>query len=62
MSESPIGRLIVATSETAKTMKNKTHTKTAPCGCRVTVSWFSEGGSSNKIEPCSAHPVRKERT
>jgi hypothetical protein len=58
----PVGLLILDAEKRAK-KKAGGHTSEAPCGCRVTVSWFSEHSRSNKIERCTEHEYpRDEKT
>lgn len=56
---SPIGSLILDSEERARKKASQSHTSTAKdCGCRVTTSWFGQGGRSVKIERCYDHPAR----
>lgn len=64
MSESPVGTLILDAEQRSAKKATKTHTSEAPCGCQVTVAWFSEHSRSNAIERCTEHaldPNRKRR-
>jgi hypothetical protein len=59
---SPIGALLIEAGEKAKKKATKVHTSTAKdCGCQVTVTWFSEKSTSNKIERCHLHSLPADR-
>lgn len=64
MTAAPVGLLILDAEVRSQKKSTKIHTSTAPCGCRVTVSWFSEASRSIKTERCTEHaldPNRKTR-
>jgi hypothetical protein len=50
-----IGTLIVEATKRAKAKKNG-HTATAPCGCSVTITFFSTHSSTMRIDRCADHP------
>jgi hypothetical protein len=62
MAASPVGRLLVEAQAKALKKATRVHTSTADCGCRATVSFFTDRSCSNKIEPCSDHPIKTVAT
>ena len=60
VTECPVGLLYLDAVKKAK-KKAHGHTSEAPCGCAVTVTYFSEISHSTKFERCAAHP-KSERS
>lgn len=56
----PVGLLILDAEQRAKKKASSVHTSTAPCGCTVTVSWFSEHSRSNDIDRCPEHEYPRD--
>jgi hypothetical protein len=52
---SPIGGLILDAERKAK-KKAGGHASSAPCGCEVTVRWFSANSRSTSFDRCPEHP------
>lgn len=53
----PIGELIVEGEVKGKS-KARGHTATAPCGCEVTIAYFTATSYSADIQRCAEHPVK----
>lgn len=54
----PIGGLIIDSEAKAKKKASGYHESTAPCGCMVATSWFSENSRTTHIERCTEHTKR----
>lgn len=52
---SPIGALSVEAEQKAAKKATRSHTAQGPCGCQVTVAWFTATSRSYKFEPCHDH-------
>lgn len=59
MSESPVGRMAAVAETKARKKASKTHTETAPCGCSVTIAFFSSDSYTYSPKRCHQHPVRR---
>lgn len=56
--ESPIGGLYLDAQSKAK-MKANGHESTAPCGCAVTVTFFSDDSHRTDFSRCIEHPKKR---
>lgn len=59
ITQDPIGGLLLAAEKHSLKKASRYHEAIAPCGCLVTVHWFSPGSRWARFERCPEHP--KER-
>lgn len=57
----PVGGLIIDAEAKAKKKTSQAHTSTAPCGCQVTVGWFTKSSRLTQIERCHEHTPEERR-